>query len=69
MARRRATRKYESLVDFVKDYSQSLSSGAINLPAGSFRGELANEIKLDLSIPDFGRIGPITAQVIFRPTV
>jgi len=66
MARRRATRKYESLFDFVKDYSKSLSTGAINLPAGSFRGELANEIKLDLSIPDFGRIGPIVAQVIFR---
>ena len=66
MARRRATRKYETLFDFVKDYSSSLVNGAISLPAGSFRGELANEIKLDLSVPDFGRIGPIKAQVIFR---
>lgn len=66
MARRRATRKYETVFEFVQDYSNSLKDNAINLPAGSFRGELANTIKLDLSIPDFGRIGPIEAQVIFR---
>ena len=66
MARRRATRKYETVFEFVQDYTNSLSNNAISLPAGSFRGELANTIKLDLSIPDFGRIGPIEAQVIFR---
>lgn len=66
MARRRATRKYETVFEFVQDYSNSLINNAISLPAGSFRGELANTIKLDLSIPEFGRIGPIEAQVIFR---
>jgi len=66
MARRRATRKYETVFEFVQDYTNSLKNNAISLPAGSFRGELANTIKLDLSIPDFGRIGPIEAQVIFR---
>ena len=66
MARRRATKKYESIFDFVTDYTTSLSNATINLLPGSYRGELANEIKLDLSIPEFGRIGPIVAQVIFR---
>ena len=66
MATRRATRKYETLFEFVNDYTNSLKNNAINLPAGSFRGELANSIKLDLSIPEFERIGPIEAQVIFR---
>ena len=27
---------------------------------------MANSIKLDIDIPDFGRVGPIEAQVIFR---
>ena len=66
MARRRATRKYESIFEFVQDYTNSLVNNAISLPKGSFRGELANTIKLDLSIPEYGRIGPIDAQVIFR---
>ena len=45
MARRRATRKYETLFEFVNDYNATLINGAINLPAGSFRGELANQME------------------------
>ena len=66
MARRRATRKYETLIEFLVDYNESISRNSIQLPKGSFRGELANAIKLDLSIPEIGRVGPIVAQVVFR---
>jgi hypothetical protein len=66
MAKRRATRKYETLLEFLVDYSNSLLKDAIQLPPGSYRGELANEIKLDLSIPEIGRVGPLKAQVVFR---
>ena len=63
---KRATKKYESLKEFATDYEQNISKNSIQLAAGTFRGELANSIKLDIDIPDFGRIGPIEAQVIFR---
>ena len=63
---KRATKKYESLKEFATDYEQNISKNSIQLVAGTYRGELANSIKLDIEIPDFGRIGPIEAQVIFR---
>jgi len=66
MATRRATRKYSDLVSFFADLEEHLSGGFCLLPADSFRGELAPEIKLDLMVPVAGRIGPITAQVVQR---
>ena len=66
MATRRATRKYSDLASFFEDLDEHLKGGFCLLPAGSFRGELAPEIKLDLMVPVAGRIGPITAQVVQR---
>lgn len=66
MATRRATRKYKDLASFFADRTEHLSGGFCFLPPGSVRGELANEVKLDLSVPVVGRIGPITAQVVQR---
>ena len=66
MATRRATRKYESLLEFLKDYNTSLKKNSISLTKNSYRGELANEIRLDIVIPDVGRVGPIRSQVVFR---
>ena len=66
MAKRRATKTYETLSDFAQDYEAQISKMAIQMPAGSYRGELANNVKIDLRIPDYGRVGPVEAQVIFR---
>ena len=49
MATRRATRKYSDLVSFFADLEEHLQGGFCLLPAESFRGELAPEIKLDLT--------------------
>lgn len=65
-AKRRATRKYTEINDFIEDYDNGLNKGSLQLPSGSYRGELANEIKLDISIPEIGRFGPIVAQVVLR---
>jgi hypothetical protein len=66
MAVRHATRQYEDLASFLKDYEGSLRSAAIMLPAGTVEGDLAPEIKLDLIVPLKGRVGPLTAQVVHR---
>jgi hypothetical protein len=66
MATRRATRKYKDLASFFEDREQHLATGFCVLPAGSVRGELAADLKLDLSIPVVGRIGPLSAQVVQR---
>ncbi len=66
MATRRATLKYKDLFEFYADLEENLSTGFCFLPPGAVRGELAPEIKLDLTVPVAGRIGPITAQVVQR---
>ena len=66
MATRRATRKYSDLASFFEDLDEHLKGGFCLLPAGSFRGELAPQIKLDLVVPVVGRVGPVTAQVVQR---
>ena len=63
---KRATKKYADLNEYALDYEKNISKNSIQLLAGTYRGELANSIKLDIDIPDFGRIGPIEVQVIFR---
>jgi|GEM_PF-1126300 len=66
MATRRASLKYKDLASFFSDHDEHLSSGFCFLPPGTVRGELAPEIKLDISIPIIGRVGPLTAQVVQR---
>lgn len=66
MAVRRATRAYGSVVEFLEDYPETLAQGAVFLPPGSYEGELAPELKLDLVVPPLGRLGPIPAQVVHR---
>lgn len=66
MAKRRATRKYGDLTTFFADYHEHIVHGYASLRPEDVRGELAAEIKLDLSVPVVGRIGPLTAQVVQR---
>lgn len=66
MATRRATKQYADEQAFLKDYQENISKSAVTLDASCYRGELADNIKLDLRFSDRSRIGPIQAQVIFR---
>ncbi|HCH65054.1 MAG: hypothetical protein CL927_18950 [Deltaproteobacteria bacterium] len=66
MATRRATLKYTELYDFYADHEEHLKNGFCFLSPGAVRGELAPEIKLDITIPIIGRLGPFQAQVIQR---
>ncbi len=66
MAVRRATRRWDDLGAFVKDWNGTLQAGALYLPADSVDGELAPEIRLDLMLPILGRVGPCKAQVVHR---
>ena len=66
MATRRATKQYADEQAFLQDYQDNISKSALTLDASCYRGELADNIKLDLRFADRSRIGPIQAQVIFR---
>ncbi len=66
MAVRRATRQYNSVVEFLEDHAGPLSQGMVLLPAGTIDGEPAPELKLDLVVPPIGRLGPVVAQVVHR---
>ena len=67
MATRRATKSYNDIQTFLEDYNTSFSKNMITIDSSCYRGdELANEIKLDLRLPDKTRVGPIGAQVVFR---
>ncbi len=66
MATRRATLKYTDLSKFYADHEEHLSKGFCFLPPGTVRGDLAPEIKLDITVPIVGRVGPVTAQVVQR---
>ncbi|MGC6509180.1 MAG: hypothetical protein ACON4U_12245 [Myxococcota bacterium] len=67
MATRRATRSFESTQAFMDAYEGELTNRSLSLPAKSYRGkEIANSIKLDIVVPDYDRIGPISATVVFR---
>lgn len=68
MAVRRATRHYETVIEFLEDHAGSLSQGAVLLPPGAIDGEPAPELKLDMVVPPLGRLGPIAAQVVHRGT-
>ena len=67
MATRRATRSFESTQAFLDAYESDLINRSLSLPENSYRGkEIANSIKLDIVVPDYDRIGPIPATVVFR---
>lgn len=66
MATRRATKQYADEQAFLTDYQENLSKLAITLDASCYRGELADNVKLDLRFADKSRVGPLEAQVIFR---
>lgn len=66
MATRRATLKYTDLYEFYSDLEEHLRKGFCFLAPGTVRGELAPEIKLDITVPVVGRLGPFEAQVVQR---
>ena len=66
MAVRRVTRTFPDLKSWLQEYPSGLAVGALNIPAGVARGELAGEVKVDLVVPLLGRIGPLTGQVVHR---
>ena len=66
MATRRATKTYADDAAFVKDFEETLTKDSITLDSTCFRGELADNVKLDLKFADKSRIGPIEGQVVFR---
>lgn len=66
MAVRRAVRKYDDILSFLKDYESTIKDGAVFLPAATLKGELAAEVRLDFVLPMVGRAGPVTAQVVHR---
>lgn len=66
MAVRRATRRYDDILSFLRDYEATLKDGGVFLPAKTLKGELSNEVRLDFVLPIVGRAGPVKAQVVHR---
>jgi hypothetical protein len=66
MAVRQATRRYESLSEFLRDWRGTLGSGALALRPIDLDGEAAATLRVDLVLPLIGRLGPIPANVVSR---
>lgn len=66
MATRRATKTYADDAAFINDFEETLIKDTITLDPSCFRGELADNVKIDLKFADKSRIGPIQGQVVFR---
>jgi hypothetical protein len=67
MARRHASYTFPDLLSFIDQYQKMLVHDSLFLPPEFVNGEdFANEIKLDLILPNVGRVGPVKAQVIHR---
>ncbi|MFH1467240.1 MAG: DUF4388 domain-containing protein [Pseudomonadota bacterium] len=66
MAVRQATRRYESLSEFLRDWRGTLSAGALALRPADLDGEAAPTLRVDLVLPLVGRLGPIPANVVSR---
>lgn len=64
MAVRSAIRRYPNPFALLADVDGPLRSGTLVLPPDALDGEPAPEFKLDLVIPEIGRVGPLQAQVI-----
>jgi hypothetical protein len=67
MARRHASYTFPDLLSFIEQHQNMLVHGNFFIPADALQGEeLANEIKLDLILPNADRVGPIKGQIIHR---
>jgi hypothetical protein len=66
MAVRQATRRFESITEFLTVWRRELKSGALALRPGDLDGEAAPNLRVDLVVPIVGRLGPIPTQVVSR---
>ncbi len=66
MAIRRVTRTFPDFATWLGEYPSGIAMGALVIPPGTARGELAAEVKVDIVLPVVGRIGPLTGQVVQR---
>lgn len=67
MPARHVTRRYDALHEFIGDYRSTIAKGGIFIDRHHLGDdEPAKEIKLDLNIPDYGTIGPLTAQLVHQ---
>lgn len=66
MAVRQATRRFESISEFLAVWRRELGSGALALRPDEVDGEAAPNLRVDLVLPIVGRLGPIPTQVVSR---
>ena len=66
MAVRQATRRFESITEFLTVWRRELKSGALALRPSDLDGEAAPNLQVDLVVPIVGRLGPIPTQVVSR---
>ena len=66
MAVRQATRRFESIPEFLGVWRRELKSGAMALRPEDLEGEAAPNLRVDLVLPIVGRLGPIPTQVVSR---
>ncbi len=66
MAVRQATRRYDSITEFLDEWQGTLSAGAMALRPQDLDGEAAPNVRVDLVLPIVGRLGPIPTQVVSR---
>jgi tetratricopeptide (TPR) repeat protein len=66
MAVRQATRRFESITEFLTVWQRELRTGALALRPSDLDGEAAPNLRVDLVLPIVGRLGPIPTQVVSR---
>ncbi len=66
MAIRQATRRFESITDFLNVWKRELRGGALALPPQDGDEEISPNVRVDLVLPIVGRLGPIPCQVVSR---
>jgi tetratricopeptide (TPR) repeat protein len=66
MAIRQATRRFETITDFLAVWKRELRGGALALPPQENDEEVAPNVRVDLVLPIVGRLGPIPCQVVSR---
>ncbi len=67
MAVRQATRRFESVTEFLNVWQREIRGGALALTSDDLGGEeAAANLRVDLVMPIVGRLGPIPCQVVSR---
>jgi len=66
MAVRQATRRFETLTEFLGVWRREIRAGALALRPEDLDGEAAPNLRVDLVLPVVGRLGPIPTQVVSR---